>query len=180
VLDQLRRIEPKHRSAGSIRRLKISFAVVTALLVAVILFLSYQLYLSNEEANRGDEAVGVAREFATHITSISHATLEKDMQEIAEVSTTNFLTDFEQATGGDRYEQSLREVEATSNGKVISAALDSFEDATATVVVIVEVTSNNRTLEQPKVETRRLQISLRRTEAGWRVDHLDSAIAIEP
>lgn len=180
MLDQLKRIEPKGRSPDQIRRLKIIFGAVVVVLVIIILFLAYQLYQSRDAESQRDDALQTARRFGVHISSISHSTIERDIEEIRSVSTAEFHTEFERATGGAAYQQSVRDLEATSSGKVRSAVLESLEGDSAKAVVIVEVTSQNKTLERPKVETRRIQISLKRTGSGWRVDHLESAVSVEP
>jgi Mce-associated membrane protein len=177
LLDQLKRLETQRRSPDRTKRLKVVVGAVIALLVAIILLLSYLLYRSNEAANQRDEAVSAARQFATRITSISHSTLDRDIQEIRSVSTANFHREFEEATGGASYQESVRELEATSSGKVISATLEAIDVGTARAVVLVEVTSHNKTIPRPKLENRRMVISLKKTEAGWMVDHLDSAIS---
>lgn len=111
------------------------------------------------------------------MSSINHSTLDRDIQEIRSVSTTNFHQEFDEATGGPSYHESVRELEATSSGKVLSAVIDSIEAETAQAIVMVEVTSHNKTFQRPKTENRRMEISLKRTETGWRVDHLVSAIS---
>jgi Mce-associated membrane protein len=180
LLDQLKRLETKRRSPDRTRRLKILLGTVIAVLLAIILILSYLLYRSKDAANDREEALETARRFAIHMSSINHSTLERDIQEIRSVSTTNFHQEFDKATGGRSYHESVRELEATSTGKVVSAVIDSLEVETAKAIVMVEVTSHNKTFQRPKVENRRMEISLRRTETGWMVDHLVSAISTAP
>ncbi len=146
----------------------------------IILFLSYLLYRSNDEANEREEALQTARRFAIHMSSINHSTLDRDIQEIRSVSTTSFHQEFDKATGGSSYHDSVRELEATSTGKILSALIDSIEAESAQAVVIVQVTSHNKTFQRPKTENRKMEISLRRTAIGWKVDHLVSAISTAP
>ncbi len=156
------------------RKIIYLLAPLSLVLAIAVVFLSVQLYRVTSDDRRKEQARVVAREFAERLTTYSYQTLDADIEKVLELATGSFKRDYDQVLGGDTFRTSLQDVQGSSTGKVLTVTVADIDGSEATAVAIVEQTIRNKNLDEPRIRTSRIEMTMVETSAGWRVNSADN------
>lgn len=147
---------------------------LTTVVFAIIAFLPDVSPISPASTDADEEVLEVARRFSENLVNFDHQSLDEDLTKIEGDITGSFEEQFHAALGGDInvFRQAIRESEATSTGEVKGASVSSRDDDTATVLVVVSQTVRNRENPESRTQLRPLELTLVKTDGGWKVDNV--------
>lgn len=133
----------------------------------------WTLWYRSESAKREQAAVRrIALRFSHNLVTFDYRTLDADVKRIQDDSTGRFHTELETALGGGVgvFKDVLVEAQSKSSGKVHRAVVLSIEGSTARVFAQLDQTIRNKESPEPRTVTRTLDITLVKTDKGWKVD----------
>lgn len=110
-------------------------------------------------------AVAAARQEALNLTSIDTRDIDADLKAVLDGATGGFKTDFAQRSADLR--RVLTENNVIAEGNVLEAALVRADDATATVLVVVDSTVKNKAAPKGRANTYRMQLDLEKRDGRW-------------
>lgn len=148
----------------------VAFVVLALVSMSAIGFLSYKLYGYRQQEVERKDLLAISASFTKELTTYSATTVEKDVEEVLALSTGNFSKEYTQALGGDEFRKALIETQASSQGKLIDAVIQSLDEEQAEVFVTFDQTVTNKDQKEPKTERRRMELLLIDTSKGWKVD----------
>lgn len=116
----------------------------------------------------------VARRFGDNLATFDYRTLDRDIDRILDDATGSFETEIQSALGGDInvFRNAIREAQGQSTGEVKGVAVSSLDDDTATVFVFLMQSIRNKDNPQPRTQLRLLELTLVKTDGGWKVDNV--------
>lgn len=123
------------------------------------------------EAERSIETV--AARFIENLVAYEHTTVDEDVQRMLADATSSVETDFQSGLSGTMatFRSSVRDRQAQSSGEVLGVTVSEVGDDTATVFAIVSQT--RRSIDRPeRTSLRALELTLLRTDDGWKVDNV--------
>lgn len=147
----------------------IHITILIAILVAAILAESVLVFRGSGSERARDDVLDVSRRFVALLTTYNTSTIERQRSQVLAIATGKFRGEYQQLTGSG-FVATLKERQADSRGKVVRIAVVDTQDEAATVLALVEVTTTNRDLKTPRVDSNLLEISLVETSGGWKVD----------
>lgn len=154
------------------RTAALALAVVVALCLGVIGFLSIQLSRATS-ASQEEEAVEAAvRRFAVELTTYDHTTVTKDIDQVLALSTGSFQKEYKDVLGGDTFAEALVKAKGMSKGEVMSVYVTDLTDDRAEAIVVLDQTVTNAEDTAPKTERRRLEVTMVKTTSGWKTDRV--------
>lgn len=126
------------------------------------------------EAGDENEIKDVAREFSEDLVTFNHRSLDEDINRILGNATENFKNQFHTALGGDLnvFRNAIRESQSQSTGEVRGTSVESRDDDTATVLVFISQTIQNRRNTTPRTQLRLLELTLVKSGGDWKVDNV--------
>lgn len=146
--------------------------VLLLLCLAAIAFLSVTLAEKTSEQRQRDLVESSARIFVRELTTYSHKRIDKDIQEVVELSTGSFKRDYQRAQGGEAFQEALIQAEGSSDGKLVAVAIKSISDDEAEVLTVLDQTVTNNKQTEPRTERRYLEILMVKTPSGWKTDRV--------
>lgn len=171
------------RTAVVTRRLLYVAVPVVALsmLVTAVVMLTFRSNARAAESDARNAALGVARQEALNLTSLSYERADADLDDIVGLATGELRKRFEAEREG--LPGVLAREESTSTGTIRSAGLirlsDDRREAQASVAVDAEISNaKTRKAGQPVVEHYRMVLQLRLIDGAWLVS--DVAFAGTP
>lgn len=147
----------------------LSIGLVVA--IGVIGYLSYALFESQDERRSESEVREAARAFASELTTYSFESVEKDIDQVLDMSTPRFKKEYREVLAGQTFSKTLADSKGVSVGKVEAVYVTILQVRRAEVFVVLEQRQQNASSE-PRVETRRLQITMLETDGRWKVDRV--------
>lgn len=126
--------------------------------------------LRAEDSGR-QEAARAAEAEVLGLISVSSATSEADIEELADGATASFRSELEQQSKALR--EALRGQRVTSTGSVASAGVVSWSPSRARVIVAAKGSVTNRAVKGAQPRSYRLQVDLRKVEDRWLVSGLE-------
>lgn len=129
---------------------------------------------SAAQATSQEDIAKVATRFTGNLVTFNYQTLDQDLQRILKDATGNFQTQFHTALGGDInvFRRAIEQSQAKSTGDVKGTSVSSKDENTATVLVFVSQTIQNKSHPAPRTELRLLELTLVKTPQGWKVDNV--------
>jgi Mce-associated membrane protein len=126
------------------------------------------------QAQSEDDIVDVAKRFTENLTTFDYKTAQADFEEILELTTDGFASQFSSALKGDinSYRKRVQDQQASSTGEVKSVSVSSRDNDTATVLVFATQTVRNRQQPQPRTQVALLELTLVRDGDDWKVDNV--------
>jgi len=124
-------------------------------------WLGYRAVEQHRDEARQAEFVEAARQGALHLTTIDHATVDADIQEILDSSTGVFRDDFEKRA--EPFAEVVRQAKSTSEGSVTSAGLESRDGDTAQVLVLMSVKMTYAGAPEQDPQIWRMRIGVQRS-----------------
>jgi Mce-associated membrane protein len=141
-------------------------AIVIAVAAAVLAALSArQMSAAEHDSSVRDGALAAGRQIAVDFAAYDYRHIAEDFKRVADQSTGKFHQEYlNQSTGAHDLIVKARSV---STAEVASAGLVSADEHRATVVVALNRTIDNRSLQQPQNDSFGLEITLLFQRGKW-------------
>ena len=158
--------QPPARRAGS-RRLRALLALPAVVAVVAVVVLGLELRAGRDLDAERQAVLHVARQQAVNLTSIGHATADRDLERVRALATGELAEQF--AEEQEQLTDVLVRNRATSAGEVLAAGLVQLDERSATALVAVDATVTTAETEgqAPRVQRYRMSIDLRRVGDRW-------------
>jgi Mce-associated membrane protein len=164
-------IAPPAETAGTRRswRRPTPLMLLIAILVAAVLAQSVLIFRGNDSDRVRDEVRDTAGRFVAILTTYNSNTLESQRTRVLALATGQFRRQYAELTGAS-FLAALRETQADAKGTADRLAVLDVNGDDATVLAVVRITTTNKDLKTPRVDSQLLEVSLVRTTGGWKVD----------
>src|SRR5919108_2448613 len=153
---------------ASAPRYRVAESLLVAILVALALAEGVLLLRGDPDEEARTEVFQTARTFLVQLTTYNSETLVARRDAVLKLSTGQFRREYEQLTGAD-FLNTLKERQADSKGRVVHLGITSVAGDDASAFALVEITTKNKDLPQPRIEERLIELSLVRAKSGWRI-----------
>lgn len=144
----------------------VGLAVIVAM-AGLIGWLGLRTYQSHQAHHRQDLYLQVARQGALDLTTISYVDVEADVRRILDSATGQFYDDFLQRS--QPFMEVMRQAQATTEGTVTEAGVESEEDGQAQVLVAVSVKTSNFGVVEESPRLWRMRIGVLKIGDGAKV-----------
>ena len=135
--------------------------VIVVALAALVGWLGYRAYESNQTAQLRELFVGVGRQGAINLTTIDAAQADQDVQRILDSATDQFYDDF--AKRSQPFVEVVKQAQSKSVGTVTEAGLESMTDSEGQVLVAVTVVTSNRGAPNQPPRAWRMRLTVKKT-----------------
>jgi Mce-associated membrane protein len=155
-----------------VRRARISFPLVPALVILLVLLLGGLGYLwftrpAKSSVTTADyvQALQAARSAVVDLTSFDYLTLDDDIAQIRGITTGDLQDEAVKQLDDNR--QTITQSESTVNTEVVAAAVTAADADHATVLLVIQSTQKNNTSDQAQVTKYRIQATLEKHDGRW-------------
>ena len=138
------------------------------ILIALVLAEAVLLVRKDSDAAR-TEAFQTSQRFLVLLTTYNADTLTSQREQVLALAVGKFRTDYSTLTDA-AFLKALQDRQADSKGRVLKLAVTSLEGDNAEALALVEVSTKNKDLPNPRVENNLIELALVRTGDGWRID----------
>ena len=145
--------------------------ILFAILIAALLAESVLVFRGNSTEREQNDVLDVSRRFVALLTTYNADTIARQRTQVLSLATGKFRQQYDELTGA-AFVTTLTERKAESKGAVVRIAVADVEGDTATILAVVRVTTSNKDLKAPRVDTNLLEVSLVETSSGWRIDNV--------
>lgn len=147
-------------------------ALLGLLLAAAAVTFGVRLHQDGSRDRSREDAVAAAEQQAVNVTSLSAKDVDEGLKRIADNGTGGFKSDYDAQAA--RLKQAVTSQQVASSGKVVDAAVESYDGSHAAVLLIVDGTTANRA--QPTAQPRRyrMRVEVSRVDGRW----LTSALSV--
>jgi Mce-associated membrane protein len=146
-------------------------AVVVVGIAGLAGWSSYGAWRSYQTEQQRELFLGVARQSAHDMTTISHTEVESDVQRILDLSVGQFHDEFAQRK--QPFIEHIKKEQSVSQGTVAEAGLESIGGNSARALVTVAVKLTKADSGEQKLDGFRLRIDLQRVGAGAKVSEVE-------
>jgi len=153
--------------ARLVRLVSIVLAVVLVLAVAGAVWLALKARAADQEKEDRARAVSVASQFALRVDSFDGKDIEGYSKGIQELLTTKYKSEFEKQF--EPFKQVYTQAQAVGTGKILMAGVASYDDDSATVLVVHDGSVKSK-LGQSQVRHQRWTIDMVKVGDRWLVD----------
>lgn len=143
-------------------------AVVVATMVAV---LGSQVHRNHQLQLRHDLYLSVARQGAVNLTTINYVKAEDDVRRIVDSATGQFHDEFLQRS--EPFIAVMKQAQATTEGTVTEAGVESEATDQAQVLVAVSVKTSNSGVVEDRPRLWRMRIGVVKTAEGAKVSNVE-------
>lgn len=144
----------------------IGLAVIVAM-AGLIGWLGFRAYQSHQVHHRQELYLQVARQGALDLTTISYVDVEADVRRILDSATGQFYDDFLQRS--QPFMEVMRQAQATTEGTITEAGVESEEDGQAQILVAVSVKTSNFGVVEESPRLWRMRIGVLKIGDGAKV-----------
>ena len=143
-----------------------TLAVLLVLLLGGIAF----LWLTRPETSAvrtGDyvEALQAARSGVVDLTSFDYLTLDDDIEQVRRVATGDLRDEAAAELDGRR--DVITQAEAVVNTEVVGAGVTRADEASATVLLVIQSTQESNASDQAQVVRYRIEVELEKSDGRW-------------
>jgi Mce-associated membrane protein len=169
-----RQVQPAPADAQPNRRWRLAAWTLAVALLGVLAaagLLARQSYDQNQLDTYRQQALAAARQATVDFVSISAASIDRDLQRIADHATGQFKDEFTQDLPQVR--SAVVDNKVDSHGTVLRAAVVSSSRTSAVVLVAVDATVKNASAPDGRLSHYRIRVSLSFQAGRWLVSKLD-------
>ncbi|KAA9151163.1 hypothetical protein FPZ12_039525 [Amycolatopsis acidicola] len=152
-------------------RVKVLAPVVVFCLVAggaVFAWLQISHYQAQDDARAS--ALDAGKRYAADISTYDYHSPNANLDQVVAHATDKFAADYRNASAS--LMQLIQQYQATSEGKVLDAAVTESDAQHAVVLAFVDQTIHNTNLKDPRIDRSRMRLSLVQTGGEWRLDEV--------
>lgn len=168
--DQALTGQPTGRRGG--RRLPVvllSVALVAALGMSG--YLGWRVYQLTSTATAGQAALETARNYALTLTTLDAKEIDKHYNDALDGATGIFKDEYSQ--GSAELRQLLIDNKAAGKGTIIDAAVKSATKDRVEVLLFVDQSITNATLQSPRIDRNRVQMTMELVDGRWLASKVD-------
>ncbi|HJR19688.1 MAG TPA: hypothetical protein VJ922_08220 [Actinomycetota bacterium] len=162
---------PEYQGTPPRRRFPVPRSPATLLiviLIALVLAEAILLVRSDDDGGR-TQVFQASQRFLVLLTTYNATTLNEQRDRVLAMAVGKFRDDYSTLTDAE-FLKALTDRQADSKGRVLKLAVTSLEGDDAEAFALVEVTTKNKDLPNPRVENNVIELSLVRSSGGWRID----------
>jgi Mce-associated membrane protein len=160
-----RRVSSPVLRASRRRALPAVLAVTAALLAATCGWLGIQVHRQHQEAQRDQDVLASARQFAVDFTSLDYRRYDRESADVLAGATGEFKKEFANQT--KQLTKLVAENKSVSQGQVLDAGIVRVDDRSARVLVVADSEVTNVAAPQGQTRNYRLQLDLVRVGGRW-------------
>lgn len=161
-------------SMSFLRRPLILCLIVTVALSALG-WAGFDSYRNNADADRRadtyDEVTQVASDKVLELTNLKAGNAAKARETLLDGVTDGFRAEFAEQV--EDFTSTIRRQKVTSTGRIVSIAVDTVDDDSASVLVAASGTVTNRRASKPEARHYRLRVDLLEVGGRWLVNGLE-------
>jgi Mce-associated membrane protein len=143
----------------------VALSVVVALVAACVA--GYLLLTRNQDAQRREDALAAARQYAVDLTTYDFSNVDADFQRFARHGTREFQKTYAATIAAAR--PAILQAQSRAIGTVVGAGLESYADGRASVLLAVDQAVRSAAKPGTQVDRNRIRITLLRAGDGWLV-----------
>lgn len=149
-----------------------TFGVIAVVaFAALVAWLGFQVYQSQEEQARNGQFLQAARQGALNLTTIDWQHAEDDVKRIMDTATGEFYDDFQQRS--TPFVEVVKQAQSVSTGTVTEAALESHSDTEAQALVAVSVKTASTAGAEPVPRAWRMRISVQQLDGQMKISRVE-------
>ena len=142
-------------------------ALVLVVAVAFALFFAAKVRHSDDEQQQRAEAVNAASQFALRMDTFDGKDMDSYSKKVQQLLTTKYKSEFDKQF--QPFKQVYTQAQAVGTGKVVMSGVASYDDDSATVLVVHDGSVKSK-LGQSQVRHQRWTIDLVKVDGRWLVD----------
>jgi Mce-associated membrane protein len=162
-------------SVRSLLRRPLIVCLMVAVALAALGWIGFDSYRSSRNADRRaeayDQVTQVASDKVLDLTNLQAGNADKASEELMDGVTDDFRAEFAEQVAD--FTSTLRRQQVTSTGRIVSIAVDSLDDDSASVLVAASGTVTNNRASKPQARYYRLRVDLLDVDGRWLVDGLE-------
>ncbi|TPQ19542.1 hypothetical protein FGD71_025620 [Streptomyces sporangiiformans] len=140
-------------------------AVTTAVVTALTIWLSVQLYEQHEADQRRQDILAAARQSALNFTSLDYRHYDRDSGNVLKGATGDFKKQFAAQT--EELTKLVAQNKSVSEGQVLEAGIARSDERSARVLVVADSKVTNTAVPAGEARTYRLQLDLVLKGGRW-------------
>lgn len=169
-----------HRTAWrvtgtSLHRGPLILCLILTVAVAALGWIGLDNYSSRRDADRRaetyEEVTQIASDKVLDLTNLQAGNIAKASETLLDGVTDDFRADFTEQV--DDFTRTVRWQKLTTTGRIVSIAVDTLDDDSASVLVAASGTVANRSASKPQARHYRLRVDLLEVEGHWLVNGLE-------
>lgn len=141
----------------------LGLAALALAIAAVVLFLRLRSDHADDAAR--EQALSAARQSALNLSSISSATVARDIARVLDGSTGQFREDFAART--TELTSLLKDNDVSASGTVLDAGIERADRDSATALVVVDSTVKNKAVPDGRVNHYRMKVQVDKVKDQW-------------
>jgi Mce-associated membrane protein len=154
-------------SARLVRIVSVVLAIVLVLAAGAAVWMALKARSADDQKEDRARAVSVASQFALRVDTFDGKDIEAYSKSIQEMLTTKYKSEFDKQFGP--FKQVYEQAQAVGTGKVLMAGVASYDDDSATVLVVHDGSVKSK-LGQSQVRHQRWTVNLVKVRDRWLVD----------
>lgn len=124
----------------------------------------------NQDAQRRDDALAAARQYAVDLTTYDFSSVDADFQRFARHGTKQFQASYAATIATAK--PAILKAQSRAIGTVVGAGLESYADGRASVLLAVDQAVRSATEAGTQVDRNRIRMRLVRSGDGWLVSEI--------
>jgi Mce-associated membrane protein len=162
---------PANKPMSAARRAMLFALAVAVALAALVGWLGFRAYQSEQVQTQRSQLLQVAKQGALNLTTIDWQKAESDVQRILDGAAGQFHDDF--AKRAQPFIEVVKQAKSTTVGTITDAGLESQTADSAQVLVAVTVTTANAGAPQPDPHGWRMRISVQKVGDQAKVSNVE-------
>jgi hypothetical protein len=154
-------------SARLIRIVSLVLAVVLVLAAGAAVWMALKARSADDQKEDRARAVSVASQFALRVDTFEGKDIDAYSKRIQELLTTKYKSEFDKQF--EPFKQVYAQAQAVGTGKVLMAGVASYDDDSATVLVVHDGSVKSK-LGQSQVRHQRWTVNMVKVRGRWLVD----------
>jgi Mce-associated membrane protein len=163
-------VEPVKQSKTHVGRAVVIGLVVIVGLATLVGWLGFKVYRSHQAQDQRQLFVEVGRQGALNLTTIDWHHADADVKRILDSATGTFYDDISKRQ--QPFVEVLKKAQATSNGTITEAGLESESGDEAQVLVAMSVKASNIGAAEQEPRAWRMRISVQKSADGVKVSNV--------
>ncbi|MGL4305469.1 MAG: hypothetical protein ACRCSF_04880 [Mycobacteriaceae bacterium] len=166
------------------KKFSLSSTIITATLVPVSLIAGFAAghYFTQNRADKDqDQAIAAASRYGALVANYNSATIDNYFSDMTAATTGNAQAQI--TCSAETMKQAIKTLQLTSTGSVLSTSVESSQDGTINVIVIIEQNSTWSDPESPEGKGAEngaanvLKFSMHKVNDQWKVAEIESPLA---
>lgn len=146
-------------------------AAAALALAGLIVVAGWEWWQLHQREELREDALRDAKALAVQVTSYDYRDMDDYFGELDRVSTGEYADQYLDST--DELRELVTNTRSVVEAEVVAAGVSEVSDDSATVVLFVDQTVQNKALTAPRIDRNRLEMTLVRDGDGWLISSLE-------